>query len=191
MLELVVKRTKSDSSEETTHLRHDLYVNIRELAKYILEDGRKIDFLEKCGVTVPETQQVAQINFYNSEHALISSGCDTQNVLQYSVEGELLYTHYSQVIAAFGKVMSSVKDIEKQEIDIKKVCPEAKTARKGQVIVSVADLGKYFNGFRHDSETGLHNNYISVRREGSRLEDITFLPGNGTLTQTEGERVIC
>ena len=171
-----VKTSEAPANSEYK-LIHEIYLTLKNIAKYTLEGGREVDFIAAARITVPNEQKIAEIPFFNCERALQQDSLVQSNLLIREEGDSRIYCPYSAVISAFKSTYTTINQLEQQEINIRKSFPEANTDIRGPVLVTIEGIGAYFNKFLHLEANGLHDNYISVRQERSRLEDITFLPG--------------
>ena len=185
MLCLIVKRDKNPNKAEKDPSTQELSLELLGTAKYTTEAGKTITFVEDSGIHIPAKQYVASIAFMSPKEAFSADPRYTTGQLlrrEDQVWGTT-YAPYQQVVDAWQALNAAIAEIEKNEIDIKALCPEAQTDIKGPVSVSVANVGGYFNRFTHLPDTHLPENYHSGRRIITGANpDIIFMPGNAIIT---------
>lgn len=180
MLCLTVKLDKNPNEAEQSPSTQELSLELVGTASYMTGAGKVIRFVEESGIHIPAKQHLASITFMSPKEAFSSKSQYTPRQLirrQDQKWGEV-YAPHQEVIDALQALHCTIAVMENNEIDIKKLCPEANTDIKGPVNVSVADVGSYFNRFMHRPETSLPMNYHSTRktRKGS-IPEITFISG--------------
>jgi hypothetical protein len=154
-------------------LKHDLSFFVLGKQKYTTLEGKVVHYVEEAGIQVPEGN-IATIEFYqdSTDHTPIGQ------VGRIDESWGTVYAGYSEVHQAFDSLREAITEIEKQEVDIRAVCPEAKTDRKGPVTISIAGAGRYFNAFNHYPQTRLPENYHSSWKDLGVSFDIQFIPGS-------------
>lgn len=187
MLSLHVSMPKSDLSVEKA-LNHSLYLQIRG-KRSIQVDGKKIDYLARSGVHIPEYIEIGDISFTKPE-GLVDLAIEQGDslLLREDEEWGTVYASYNQVSRAYDRLCSAIEDMEKTKIDLKKTCPEAKTDTQRKIIISVADTG-YFNNFRHDKRTRIPQDYSTD--PATKLRQMTFIPATFFLPKEYNRKLAC
>lgn len=141
-------------------LRHSLALRLRSTATYRLLDGEELKFVEGSGVVVPARVELGEIAFRAPEQA-------GGGIARLDEAWGTVVACASAFLSVFGRAEAAIRALEAHHIDIRRLCPRARTDRSGPLQVSVESYWDYFLRFAHEGAVKARRHYNSASDAGA------------------------